>query len=154
MQLLAGRSRFSRLTRAGAVFAAAAAGIATLVALTPAEPAFATSATNETCYDVALYQPTQAHQLPSDSSPTEESFNVNTTIYGNCNYWNDLGENRWYMRVYLTNGKNGGVGYIWVQRLAWGSQHKCFVLGDQIGDPRGAYPITSNALPCPLTNIG
>jgi hypothetical protein len=147
MRVLRGVSRFSRIIGAGVLFASA-------LGLWSAAPASATSATNETCYDVAQAQPTQAHQVPSASSPTEQSFSANTTIYGNCNFWDNIGEGHWYMRVYLTNGKNGGVGYIWVQRLAWGSQHECFVLGDQLGLPRGVYRIVSNTLPCPLTNIG
>lgn len=147
MRFLRRVSRFSPVICAGVLSAGA-------LGLWSAAPASATSATNETCYDVAQAQPTQAHQVPSASSPTEQSFPAGTTIYGNCNFWNNPGEHHWYMRIYLTNGKNGGVGYIWVQRLAWASQHECFVLGDQLGVPRGLYQIVPSNLPCPLTNIG
>ena len=147
MRVLRGGSRFFRLIGAGAVFVGAVTAILTPLGVWSAEPALAAS---NTCYDVTNAQPTAAHQVPADSSPTEQFFAANTTIYGNCNYWNNPGEGHWYMRVYLTNGQNSGMGYIWVQRLAWGHQHLCFVLGTELGEARGVYQIGNS--PCPLYN--
>ena len=125
MGLLGGRSRFSRLTRAGAVFTASMAGAVTLVALWSAEPAYA--AFYDYCSDTTNAQPTAVHQLPSASSPTVQFLNYNVTVNeGYCQYYNNLHEGHWYMTVRTTNGSNGGVGFIWVQRLSHGSGHNCY----------------------------
>jgi hypothetical protein len=125
MGLLGKRSRFSRLAHAAALFTAAAAGVATLVALSPAVPAFASF--YDYCSDTTNAQPTAVHQLPSASSPTIQFLNAGTGVNeGYCEYFNNLHEGHWYMTVRTTNGSNGGVGFIWVQRLVHGSGHNCY----------------------------
>lgn len=137
------RSRLSRLIGAGVMFTAAVA-IATPAALSSAEPAFA--AVN-VCQDSTTAQPTAVHQLPSASSPTVQFLNVNAPVNeGYCEYFNNLHEGHWYMTVRTTNGSNGGVGFIWVQRLHWGSQHLCA----QLGEPVAFSPIGDAS--CPLYN--
>jgi hypothetical protein len=90
------------------------------------------------CYDYTKAQPTPVHYEPSDSTPTVEFKNAGEVVTGNCVYMNNTSENRWYMKVnYNGHDNNGGFGYIWVQRLSFGSEHGCAY------NDLGIYPIPS-----------
>jgi len=81
-------------------------------------------AASNTCYDEPNSQPTAAHLQPSASSQTVVYFHPGDTVYGPCTYWNNQGESHWYMQV----NYNGGIVYIWVQRLNFGSNHECYYI--------------------------
>jgi len=137
MRALRSGLRFSRLIGAGALFAGA-------LGLWSTQPAFASF---NACGDSTIAQPTAVHQLPSASSPTVQFLNQGAAVNeGYCEYFNNVSEGHWYMTVRTTNGSNGGVGFIWVQRLHWGSQHLCATPGEpydisSIGGSDGVCPL-------------
>jgi len=123
----------NRLARVAAVCAVAAAVLVPLGTLgaTPAQAASACSGSGciglpIQCYDFAQANPTNVHSLPSDASnsPIIERLNPGTTVWGDCRYYNNVQEGRWYMEIATSNG---GLAYIWVQELQYGSAHECFV---------------------------
>ena len=140
MRIPCGASRFIRITGAGALLAGALGAWST-------GPASAADA-SDYCHDGTIAQPTAVHKLPSDSSPTVQFLNQGAPVNeGYCEYFNNVSEGHWYMTVQTTNGSNGGVGFIWVQRLYWGSQHLCsYIYGYGYVEDR----IGSSA--CPLHN--
>jgi hypothetical protein len=137
MRVLRGGLRFSRLIGAGALLAGA-------LGLWSAQPAFAGF---NACGDSTIAQPTAVHSLPSASSPTVQFLNQGAAVNeGYCEYYNNVSEGHWYMTVRTTNGSNGGVGFIWVQRLYWGSQHLCATPGE----PYDLHVIGGSDGVCPL----
>jgi hypothetical protein len=136
--------RFLRQLRVAGLACALIAGLGVgATAATTALTAASASAANGPCVDITNAQPTPLHFDPSASSPTVKFLNSNYLVTGNCNYRDNLSENRWYMQVnYIGPNNNGGYGYIWVQRLDYGSEHLC-ALNDFF-----TYPIGSGT--CPL----
>ena len=60
-----------------------------------------------------------------------------------CDYYNNTHENRWFVKL----GFHGNTGYVWVQRLGFGSDHECtdgstFV--SKIDDPSGGCRLTTD----------
>jgi len=111
---------------------------ATAVTATPA------LAANGPCFDTTNAQPTPLHFSPSESSPTVKYLPRSHQVTGSCVYWDNLSENRWYMQVnYIGPDNNGGYGYIWIQRLGFGSLHLCDLNSDL-----NLFPIGSGT--CPL----
>ena len=142
VRVLRGGSRFSRLIGAVAVLAGAVVGILVPLGALTAEPAFAAF---NACMDSTIAQPTAVHQLPSESSRTVQFLSAGSAVNESyCEFFNNLGEAHWYMTVRTTNGSNGGVGYIWVQRLYWGHYHLC-ALSDMDVATIGSWE-------CPLVN--
>jgi hypothetical protein len=100
-----------------------AAGLAVGASAFAATPALAA---NGPCTDVAIAQPTAVHWTTSEASQTVKFLNDGSIVTGPCDYINNTSENHWYMRVNYTGpNNNNGYGYIWVQRLYWGSVHQC-----------------------------
>lgn len=117
------------------------AGLGMGVTAATAAPAFAA---NGPCFDVTRAQPTPLHFKPSASSRTVKFLPNNYMVTGNCAYRDNLSENRWYMQVnYIGRNNNNGYGYIWVQRLDFGSLHLCDLNSDF-----NLFPIGSST--CPL----
>ena len=130
-------SRFSRIIGAAAMIAGA-------LGLWSARPAFAGF---NACGDSTIVQPTAIHQLPSDSSPPVQFLKKGAAVNESyCEYYNNVREHRWYMAVRTTNGSKAGVGFIWIQRLYWGSQHLCAVPGE----PYDLHVISGSDGVCPL----
>jgi hypothetical protein len=106
------------------------------------------------CQDSAIDQPTWVDASPSYSSAVVQTLNKGAGVgFGpppngsnGCEYYLNSVENRWYMPVRTTNGSNGGTGYIWVQRLYYGSQHECYTLLYGIKTIGSAY--------CQLVDVG
>jgi hypothetical protein len=141
MRIPRGVSRFSRIMGAGALLAGA-------LGLWSTQPAFAAI---NVCGDSTIAQPTAVHQLPSASSPTVQFLNRGAVVNeGYCEYFNNVSEGHWYMAVRTMNGSNGGVGFIWIQRLYWGSRHLCAT----IGDPYDLHVIGGSDGVCPLIQYG
>jgi|SRR5579875_1510165 len=67
------------------------------------------------------------------------SFGSGAQVSGNCFYYNNVRQSRWYMGI----SWQGRTGYVWVQRLIYGSQHECL-------DGQNVYGIGSSQ--CPLEN--
>lgn len=67
------------------------------------------------------------------------SFGSGAQVTGNCFYYNNNSQGRWYMGI----NWSGRTGYVWVQRLDFGSQHECL-------DGQNVYSIGSSQ--CPLEN--
>jgi hypothetical protein len=125
-----------------------AAGLGTGAAAATAAPAFAA---NGPCYDVTNSQPTPMHFYASASSKTIKFLNNGSTVTGTCDYFDNAGENRWYMRVnYIGPDNNGGYGYIWVQRLRYGSGHNCRYYSGQWFSIGTSYADYGGIIPCPL----
>lgn len=123
-----------------------AAGLSAGAAAAAATPALAA---NGPCYDVTNSQPTPLHFDPSASSKTIKFLNNDSTVTGTCNYVDNTSESRWYMQVnYIGPGNNGGYGYIWVQRLDYGSGHNCKYYSGQMFSIGTYY--TDYGIPCPL----
>jgi hypothetical protein len=142
----------NRLTRALAAASAVAAVLVPLGTLgsTPAQAAPACSGNlcpglPIQCFDFAKPNPTNVRSLPSDgsNSPIIAQLSPNTAVTGDCRYYNNTSEGRWYMEIIRSNG---GYGYIWVQELKYGSDHNCFV-----SNSLDLQPIGSSAS-CPLQN--
>lgn len=115
-------------------------GVTAATAAIAASPA---SAANGPCYDFAIAQPTPVHFVPSEGSQTVKFLNSGSQVTGTCNYYDNTSENHWYMQVnYIGPGNNNGYGYIWVQRLSYGSGHNCRY------NTGNTFPIGSGA--CPL----
>ena len=95
------------------------------------------------CVDYAIAQPTAVHLNPSEGSLLIKFKNAGDEVTGTCQYYNNSSEHRWYMQVFVTTGPNQPypIGYIWVQRLSYGSSHTC-------DDDGHAYSIGSSN--CPL----
>lgn len=118
-----------------------AAGLGMGVAAATAAPALAA---NGPCFDTTRAQPTPLHFSPSASSPTVKFLPNSYLVTGNCVYENNRSEHRWYMKVnYIGQHNNDGYGYIWVQRLNFGSLHICDFNSDF-----NFFPIGSST--CPL----
>ena len=119
--------RFLRRLRLVGLACALTAGLGVgATAATAALTAAPASAANGPCFDTTSAQPTPLHFSPSASSPTVKFLPNNYLVTGNCIYWDNLSENRWYMQVnYIGPNNDGGYGYIWVQRLNFGSLHLC-----------------------------
>ena len=90
------------------------------------------------CYDHTIAQPTAVHKGPEESTETVEFLNAGEKVTSSdCFYVEDthdvvngIPEQRWYMAVnYDGHHNNDGFGYIWVQRLSYGSQHDCAYSG-------------------------
>ncbi len=129
-----------RLMHRTAVMASAFALTTGLAMGISAAPAFAT---DTACKDSAIAQPTPIHTWYTDTSDSEFKINKGTTVYGNCDYFNNTNEQRWYMAVWY----EGTLGYIWVQRLSWGSQHKCFLTAEN------TWTVINANDYCPLQNV-
>src|SRR5579859_5546675 len=96
-----------------------AAGLGTGVTMATAPQALAA---NGPCFDTTRAQPTPLHFSPSASSRTVKFLPNDHLVTGSCIYWDNRSENRWYMQVnYIGPNNNGGYGYVWVQRLNFGS---------------------------------
>lgn len=118
-----------------------AAGLGMGVTAATAAPALAA---NGHCFDTTRAQPTPLHFSPSASSPTVKFLPDSYLVTGNCVYRDNLSEHRWYMQVnYIGPYNNDGYGYIWVQRLNFGSLHLCDLNSDF-----NLFPIGSRT--CPL----
>ena len=104
--------------------AAALLALATTSATARTKAPLARAAVASYCRDTALAQPTQVHAGPYSTSPTVKSYNHDDTVKGNCFFYNNYRESHWYMEV-----NYGGTrpGYIWVQRLYYGSSHRCMI---------------------------
>jgi hypothetical protein len=132
---------FTRRLRIIGLAGVLAAGLSMGVTAATAAPAIAA---NGPCFDTTSAQPTPLHFSPSASSPTVKFLPDGYLVTGNCAYWDNPTENRWYMQVNYTGpNNNGGYGYIWVQRLNFGSLHLCDLNSDF-----NLFPIGSSA--CPL----
>ena len=108
------------LSTAGLACALAAGTVG--AAVSSATPALASGP----CRDAAIAQPTPMHHNASDSSETVKFLNAGTAVSGTCTYIENDSEQRWYMQVdYTGPGNNNGYGYIWIQRLSYGSQFQC-----------------------------
>lgn len=119
-----------------------AAGLGTGVVATAAAPQ--ALAANGPCFDETNAQPTPVHSEPSKSSRTVQFLPYLHIVTGNCIYRDNLSENRLYMQVnYIGPGNNGGYGYIWVQRLDFGTLHLC-----DLNTDFNLFPIGSRT--CPL----
>jgi hypothetical protein len=106
-------------------------------------------AANGPCYDVTNSQPTSLHFDPSAASKTIKFLNKGHTVTGTCIYIDNPNENHWYMQVnYIGPDNNGGYGYIWVQRLHYGSRHDCKYYSGQVFSIGTYY--ASYGLLCPL----
>lgn len=125
----------NRLARVAAAACAVAAVLVPLGALgaTSAQAAVKPACTGNLCigipiqcYDFAKANPTNERSLPSDASnsPIIARLSPGTTVWGTCTYYDNTSENRWYMEI---ERSNGGLAYIWVQELQYGSAHNCFV---------------------------
>jgi hypothetical protein len=102
------------------LLAAAIVG-ANTAAATPAAAAPA-SASNP-CSDLTIYEPTPVHANPADDSGVIKTLPKDYGVTGPCIYIaNSFSFGHWFMQVALASG---GYGYIWVQRLAFGSHHQC-----------------------------
>jgi hypothetical protein len=86
------------------------------------------AAANGPCVDWAQAQPTPVHSYASANAPTAKFLNENAEVTGTCHYFYDVdGGPDWFMQVNYTGpGNTDGYGYIWVQRLQWGSSHQCY----------------------------
>jgi hypothetical protein len=95
------------------------------------------------CVDYAIAQPTAVHLNAAADSLTIKFKQPGDKVTGTCQYYNNSSEQHWYMQVFLTTGPSQPypIGYIWVQRLSYGSSHTC----DDDGHP---YSIGSGN--CPL----
>ena len=132
--------RLRHVGLACALTAGLAAGVSAGAAALSATPALAV---NGPCYDITNAQPTPLHYSWSASSQTVKFLHNDYQVTGTCNYVDNTSENHWYMQVnYIGPGNNGGYGYIWVQRLDYGSGHNCKYNTGNI------FPIGSG--PCPL----
>jgi hypothetical protein len=67
------------------------------------------------------------------------SFGSGVQVTGNCFYYNNVSQGRWYMGI----SWQGRTGYVWVQRLDFGSEHECL-------DGQNVYSIGGSQ--CPLEN--
>ena len=124
----------NRLTRVAAAACAVAAAALVPLGILEAAPAQAAPACWGSgcmgipiqCFDFAKSNPTNVHSLPSDASnsPIILRLSPQTEVGGDCRYIDNLQENRWYMEI---TRNNGGLAYIWVQELQYGSAHNCFV---------------------------
>lgn len=143
----------NRLTRVAAACVMAAAVLVPLGALgaTSAQAAVKPACSGNgcigipiQCFDFAVPNPTNMRSLPSDAanSPIIARLSPGTAVWGTCRYYNNTSENRWYMEI---TRSNGGLGYIWVQELQYGSAHNCFV-----SNSLDLLPIGSAS--CPLQN--
>lgn len=106
------------------VLAAAVAG-ANGAAAAPAPSGAAPASAANPCSDVTIYSPTLVHLHASDNSHVLKSLPNDRGVTGNCTYVDNPyvgSDGHWFMRVALASG---GVGYIWVQRLAFGAHHQC-----------------------------
>ena len=125
-----------RRVKASGLACVLAAGLsvgATTFAATPA------LAANGPCTDVATAQPTAVHWGASASTMTVKFLNDGDIVTGPCDYINNPSENHWYMRVnYIGPNNNNGYGYIWVQRLYFGSAHECDFDGTVYAIPSAA----------------
>lgn len=120
-----------------ALVLAAGLGVGAFATATPA------LAANGPCYDITNSQPTPLHYSWSSTSQTVKFLNNGYTVTGTCNYIDNVNENHWYMQVnYIGPNNNGGYGYIWVQRLDYGSAHNCKYQSGQTFGIGSAY--------CPL----
>jgi hypothetical protein len=82
---------------------------------------------------------------PNGSGTNFGTFGSGANFTLSCYYYNNTDQGKWYAETKNTYGSNHNkYGYIWVQRLYWGSQHLCL-------DPAGLVDsITYNSLDCPL----
>jgi hypothetical protein len=137
---------FVRKVRSVSLACAVAAGLGLGGTAVTAAPA---RAANGPCYDITNSQPTALHFDPSGSSKTIKFLGNKHAVTGTCNYIDNTRENHWYMQVnYIGPDNNGGYGYIWVRRLAYGARHNCKYYSGQafsVGAYYGGY-----GTPCPL----
>ena len=70
---------------------------------------------------------TPVHLLPAADSLVIKFKHPGNRVTGTCQYYNNRSEHHWYMQVFVTTGPNQPYysGYIWVQRLSYGSTHTC-----------------------------
>ena len=125
--------RLAIIASAGTLVAGLGAGIG---ALSTTAPAFASSTS---CGDATTAAPTPAHTGPRQKDPTKYQIPNGTQVYGPCYYWNNTSESHWYMQI----SYKGSTLYVWVQKLAFGSEHECL-------DNGNVYGIGSSN--CPLFN--
>jgi hypothetical protein len=109
-----------RTSRVLAVAAMAFGGLAPL-SFVLAGPA---AAYDGNCVDWAIAQPTAVHSTWSDTTGSSYLISSGTKVSGDCYYVNNTSEAHWYMEMY-TSRFSSGFGYIWVQRLSYGSSHSC-----------------------------
>src|SRR5690242_11059652 len=62
---------------------------------------------------------------PGYSHKVIGSFNAFQGFPLTCYFYNNVGEGRWYAEVPTGHYGNRQYGYIWVQRLFYGSDHEC-----------------------------
>jgi hypothetical protein len=116
------RHRLALIAATGMLLTGVSAGVTAL----GAGPALA-----DTCYD-GTNSSGGVYSAP-DGGIQIGSFGSGAQVSGNCTYWNNNAQGRWYMAV----GWQGRTGYIWVQRLIYGSEHECL-------DGQNVYSIGSS----------
>jgi hypothetical protein len=130
------RQRLYALLALFCVLAAATVGAnAAAGANAPATTAVAPATGTTPCSDVTIHDPTPVHLHPADTSYVLKNLPSYYEVRGTCSYWDNefFGQaGHWFMLVALGTG---GYGYIWVQRLMWGSSHHCNDNGDILDIP-------------------
>ena len=107
-----------------------------------------TNAASGVCQDTTIASGT-VWRSPDGGPLSWGTFGPGETGGFSCTYYNNInqpGGERWYAETAPIYGRNHKqYGYIWVQRLQYGSHHQCLFYGDvfSIGDPE-----------CPLIQYG
>jgi hypothetical protein len=114
--------RLALIAATGTLLAGVSAGVTTL----SAGPALADTCSDGTNSSGGVYSaPDGGIQIGTLGSGVQ--------VTGNCSYWNNNSQGRWYMAI----SWQGRTGYVWVQRLIYGSQHECL-------DGQNVYSIGSS----------
>jgi hypothetical protein len=116
------------LRRIGLVFALLFSGLIGAATL-GAAPAFAGT---YPCLDDTNIASVNVWPTPADTGSTMGSLpSKGKEVNGpGCNWYNNAGEGMWYMQI----SYESSIGYVWVQRLEWGSEHLCVYNGGNVGE--------------------
>jgi hypothetical protein len=89
----------------------------------------------------------EVHLLPAADSLVIKFKHPGNRVTGTCQYYNNRSEHHWYMQVFVTTGPNQPYysGYIWVQRLSYGSTHTCNDDGHTHSVGSGNCPLISRS---------
>jgi len=125
----------------GATVTALAAPAAVAAPAAPAAKAVPAAKTKALCRDRTDINGARVYYQPANRSGLVKRLGkAGYLVTGTCVYYNhkDRDGDHWYMQVYLGGG---GYGYIWVQRLAHGSKHRCVNDGHLTSIPSRYCPL-------------
>jgi len=121
--------RLGLMAATGTLVVGAGVGVTTLTA----GPALASTCSDGTNSSAGVFS-------SADGGVQIGTLGSGAQVTGNCFYYNNNSQGRWYMGI----NYSGRTGFVWVQRLDFGSQHECLI-GENV------YSIGSSQ--CPLENV-